>query len=85
MIRNHPKIRIKDIPRLYDIDVFNRCEESGVVLLTLEVWADIHPSLVTIPSELDFTIPYGLLYPLHLSEDVNQFVEIIKEMQSQHC
>ncbi|OCT15041.1 LysR family transcriptional regulator [Paenibacillus pectinilyticus] len=84
LIRNHPKIRIKDIPRLYDIDVFNRCEESGVVLLTLDVWADIHPSLVTIPSDLDFTIPYGLLYPLHPSEDVNQFLEIIKEMQSQH-
>ncbi|NOU65843.1 LysR family transcriptional regulator [Paenibacillus sp. LMG 31461] len=84
LIRNHPKIRIKDIPRLYDIDVFNRCEESGVVLLTLDVWADIHPSLVTIPSDLDFTIPYGLLYPLHPSEEVNQFLEIIKEMQSQH-
>lgn len=80
--RNHPKIRIKDVPRLYDLDVFNRCEESGVVLLTLDAWADIHPSLVTIPSDLDFTIPYGLLYALHPSEDVNQFLEIIKEMQS---
>ncbi|WP_221435247.1 LysR family transcriptional regulator [Paenibacillus anseongense] len=83
MIKNHPKIRIKDIPRLYDIDIFNRCEESGVVLLTLDVWADIHPSLVTIPSDLDFAIPYGLLYPLHPSEDANQFLEIIKKIQFQ--
>jgi len=82
LIRNHPRIRIKDIPRLYDIDIFNRCEESGVVLLTLDVWADIHPSLVTIPSDWDFTIPYGLLYPLNPSEDANQFLEIIKEMQT---
>ncbi|GAB6991788.1 LysR family transcriptional regulator [Paenibacillus pini] len=82
LTRNHPNIRIKDVPRLYDLDVFNRCEESGVVLLTLDAWADIHPSLVTIPCDLDFTIPYGLLYPLHPSEDVNQFLEIIKEMQS---
>ncbi|MEK3724695.1 LysR family transcriptional regulator [Paenibacillus sp. FSL H8-0034] len=82
--RNHPKIRIKDVPRLYDIDVFNRCEESGVVLLTLDAWADIHPSLVTIPSDLNITIPYGLLYPLHPSEDVNTFLEIIKEMQPKH-
>jgi DNA-binding transcriptional LysR family regulator len=79
LIRNHPKVRIKDVPRLYDLEVFNRCEQTGTVLLTLDAWADIHPSLVTIPSDLDFTIPYGLLYPLHPSEEVNRFLEIIKE------
>jgi DNA-binding transcriptional LysR family regulator len=84
LIRNHPQIQIKDVPRLYDLDVFNRCEESDTVLLSLDAWSDIHPSLVTIPSDLDFTIPYGLLYPLNPSEDVNQFLEIIKEMQSKH-
>lgn len=77
----HPQIRIKDVPRLYDLDVFNRCEESNTVMLTLEAWADIHPSLVTIPSDLDFTVPYGLIYPLHPSKEVGQFLEIIKEMR----
>ncbi|MGF9699943.1 LysR family transcriptional regulator [Paenibacillus sp. MABNR03] len=77
----HPQIQIKDVPRLYDLDVFNRCEESNTVMLTLEAWADIHPSLVTIPSDLDFTVPYGLIYPLHPSKEVGQFLEIIKEMQ----
>ncbi|KRE46397.1 LysR family transcriptional regulator [Paenibacillus sp. Soil724D2] len=84
LIRNHPQIRIKDVPRLYELDVFNRCEESNTVMLTLEAWTDIHPSLVTIPSDLDFAIPYGLLYPLHPSEEVNQFLEIIIEMQCMH-
>lgn len=81
LIMNHPQIRIKDVPRLYDLDVFNRCEESNTVMLTLEAWADIHPSLVTIPSDLDFEVPYGLIYPLHPSEEVDQFLEIIIEMQ----
>ncbi|GMK44226.1 LysR family transcriptional regulator [Paenibacillus glycanilyticus] len=81
LIMNHPQIRIKDVPRLYDLDVFNRCEESNTVMLTLEAWADIHPSLVTIPSDLDIEIPYGLIYPLHPSQEVDQFLEIIKEMQ----
>lgn len=80
LINNHPQIRIKEVPRLYDLDVFNRCEESNTVMLTLEAWTDIHPSLVTIPSDLDFAVPYGLLYSLHPSEVVNQFIEIIKEM-----
>lgn len=70
--------------RLFDLEVFNRCEESGAVLLTLDAWVDIHPSLVTIPVDWDFTIPFGLLYPLHPSEDVNQFLGIIKEMQSKY-
>lgn len=82
LIENHPQIRIKEVPRLYDLDGFNRCEESNTVMLTLEAWADIHPSLVTIPSDLDFAVPYGLLYSLHPSEVVNQFIEIIKEMNS---
>ncbi|RUS46888.1 LysR family transcriptional regulator [Cohnella sp. AR92] len=81
LIKSHPQIRIKDVPRLFDLDVFNRCEESNTVMLTLEAWADVHPSLVTIPSELDFFVPYGLLYPLHPSEEVKQFIEIIKEWQ----
>lgn len=81
-IKNHPKIHIKSVPRLYDIDVFNRCGQSNVVLLTLDAWTNVHPSLVTIPSDLDFTIPYGLMYPLNPSEYVNEFLEIIKEFQS---
>lgn len=83
LARNHPQIRIKDIPRLYDFDVFNRCVESDTVLLTLEAWTDIHPSLVTLPSDLEYTVPYGLLYPLHPSEEVHQFLEIIKAMPSE--
>lgn len=77
LLRDHPKIKIKDVPRLYDLDVFNRCEEIGAVLLTLEAWADVHPSLVTIPVDLDFTLSYGLMYPLSPSAEVQQFIEII--------
>ncbi|QHW29452.1 LysR family transcriptional regulator [Paenibacillus rhizovicinus] len=80
LIKNHPQIRMKEVPRLYDLDVFNRCEESNTVMLTLEAWADIHPSLVTIPSDLDFALPYGLLYPLHPSEELHQFIALIQEM-----
>ncbi|NRT35795.1 LysR family transcriptional regulator [Clostridium beijerinckii] len=83
-IKNHPEIHIKSVPRLYDIDVFNRCGQNNLILLTLDAWSDIHPSLVTIPSDLDFTIPYGLFYPLNPSKDVIEFLEIIKEMQTNH-
>lgn len=83
LMQHHPQIRIKDIPRLFDIDVFNRCEESNTLLLSLDTWSDIHPSLVTLPSELNYTVPYGLLYPVHPSEEVNRFVDILKEQRAQ--
>ena len=34
--RSHPDIRIEDTPRFYDLSVFNRCAETGHVLLTVE-------------------------------------------------
>lgn len=77
---SHPQIQIEDAPPHYDIDVFNHCEQSEAVLLTLDAWEDIHPSLVTIPSDLDYTIPFGLLYPINPSEGAKQFLEAVKNI-----
>lgn len=65
-------------PLFYDLETFNSCETSGALLLTLEAWAGIHPSLVTLPVEWDFTVPYGLLFSRELSEDAASFLDIIK-------
>ncbi|MDF2870192.1 MAG: LysR family transcriptional regulator [Anaerocolumna sp.] len=75
----HPAIEIEDTPYSYDIEVFNRCEQSGAVLLTIDNWKNIHPALVTIPTECDCTIPYGIMYPLNPSEGVKRFLEAIKK------
>lgn len=79
--RNHPAIQIEDTPHFYDISVFNRCAETNNVLLTLECWQEVHPALVTIPVNWDYSSPYGLLYALEPSEDVQRFVERIQEIQ----
>ena len=76
--REHPQIRIEDMPRFYDISVFNRCAETGNVLLTLECWKDVHPGLVTIPVDWDYQIPYGLLYAPDPPEDVRRFVKAVE-------
>lgn len=82
LLRNHPQIQIEDTPQFYDISVFNRCAETGNVLLTLECWKDVHPALVTLPVDWDYTITYGLLYALDPPEDVRRFVELVKETQA---
>ena len=38
--KNHPLIHIEDTPQFYDLSVFNRCAETGNVLLTIECWQD---------------------------------------------
>ena len=72
---NHPKIHIEDTPQFYDLSVFNRCAETGKVLLSAECWKDVHPGLVTIPVEWDYSIPYGLLYSTDAPDDALRFVE----------
>lgn len=77
--RNHPQIHIEDTPQFYDMSVFNRCAETGNVLLTIECWQDVHPGLVSVPVNWDYSIPYGLLYSLNAPEDVLRFVNVVKE------
>lgn len=72
--QNHPQIKIEDAGYFYDLAVFNRCAETGSVLLTLECWQDVHPSLVTLPVEWPYRVPYGLLYAKDPGEDVRKFV-----------
>ena len=79
---NHPKIHLEDTPHFYDISVFNRCAETGNVLLTLECWQDVHPALVTLPVNWDYAIPYGLIYALEPSEDVKRFVQAVTRIRA---
>ena len=79
VVTEHSEIQIKDAPHQYDIDVFNRCEEGCAVLLTLDGWKDVHPSLVTIPVDWEYTMPYGMLYPRKPSNSVQLFVRALQE------
>lgn len=78
---HHPKIHIEDTPQFYDLSVFNRCAETGNVLLTIECWQEVHPGLVSIPVNWDYSIPYGLLYSLNAPEDVLRFVDTVRASQ----
>lgn len=74
---HHPEIQIEDTPQFYDMSVFNCCAESGKVLLTLECWQEVHPGLISIPVNWDYSIPYGLLYSFDAPEDVLRFVDTV--------
>lgn len=80
--KNHPQIQIEDTPHFYDLSVFNRCAETGKVLLTIECWQEVHPGLVSIPVNWDYSIPYGLLYSNQAPEDVLQFVRAAENLST---
>ena len=86
LTRDHPSIQIEDTPHFYDISVFNRCAQTGNVLLFLDCWQEVHPALVSIPVDWDYSLPYGLLYALEPTEEVARFVTAVEAEQrhSQH-
>lgn len=75
----HPHISILDMPHFYDTSVFNECERRGCIMETLDIWKDVHPSIVTIPMEWDYKMPYGIVYAKQPSETVKSFIDIIKD------
>ena len=77
-IEKHPKIKIEDTSQFYDMEVFNHCVQTHNVMITLECWKDVHPSLVTIPVEWDYPIPYGLLYCKTPTDDIIKFLKVIE-------
>lgn len=74
ILQNHSEIKIVDF-EFYDMNVFNRCENSNDVLLAIPGWANVHPLLKVIPVEWEHSIPYGLLYSPKPSETVRNFLK----------
>ena len=73
----HPQIVFEDAHYFYDLETFNTCEVTGSLLLTLDAWADIHPSLVTLPVDWNFSVPYGLLFSQNPSDEAICFLNKI--------
>lgn len=79
-LESYGEVKIEDTPRFYDVEVFNICEQTGAVLLTLDCWKDVHPSLVTIPVKWDYALPYGILYSANCGIDVQNIIDVISTL-----
>lgn len=75
----YPQIILEDVGYFYDLDTFNRCEEQGCLLLTLDVWNHIHPSLIILPVSWHYQMPYGLLYQKNPSKQVKACLKEIEK------
>lgn len=74
--QNHPKIEFQDIA-YYEYSTFNQAVADQVAMISASCYADVHPLLVTIPVDWDYTMPYGLLYAKEPAKEVLQFIMAI--------
>ncbi len=82
ILESHPRIKIVDAPNFYDTSIFNECEQMNYLMETLDIWTDIHPSLVTLPMEWEYAISYGIVYAKKPSKAVSEFIGIIQNSMS---
>ena len=77
LTQNHPEIIIKDFD-LYDIGIFNRCEQSRDVLVAIKSWSIVHPLMRVIPVDWSYTMPVGIMYSPEPSETVGRFIDALQ-------
>ncbi|MBD5559036.1 MAG: hypothetical protein HDQ87_01555 [Clostridia bacterium] len=45
---------------------------------TLDIWSDVHPSLVTLPMDWGYEIPYGVTYSERPSPTTTKFLDALR-------
>lgn len=75
---NHNRIHIVDFD-FYNVDIFNRCENSDDILMVTKAWVGVHPLLKIIPVEWEHTIPYGMLHSPQPSKTVQCFLTAVQK------
>lgn len=75
--RSHPEVSVVDSARFYDLTTFNEAERRGALLVSLGIWADVHPGLVNVPVAWDAALPFGILHAAEPSEHLAAFLTAI--------
>lgn len=78
--QDFPHIQVKDISSHYHLDMFNRCMEGMDIMLSLDIWRDIHPGLVHIPLDIHETIPCGFMYSNAPNPETQLFLDAVRSL-----
>lgn len=79
ILQNHNGINIIDFD-FYDVNIFNQCENSNDILITIPQWAAVHPLLKILPVEWEYTVPFGLMYSTTPSEQVKSLLQAVQQI-----
>lgn len=78
---SHPEIQLVDTPDFYDMEAFNACEQRGYMMEVPDIWSEVHPSIVTLPVEWDYEMPFGVVYAQKPTRAFSNFIRRIEALQ----
>lgn len=81
LMKNHPEINIVDFD-LYNVEVFNRCENNNEVLLAFKSWESVHPLIRIILMKWNYTMPFGILHSKTPSDKVRRLIDAINRLKN---
>lgn len=82
IVQGSPGAHIIDTANFYDMNLFNRCAERHGMMVSLELWKNIHPALVHIPLDVPEAISCGFLYANAPSPETREFLDAIQKLAS---
>ena len=80
IIRDYPSVRIID-SNYYGVDTFALCEMNSYILITQPVYEDIHPNLITVPLQTNYSMPYGLVYAKEPTAATLKFIHAVRKLK----
>lgn len=80
LLSKKPSIILEEIP-FFNVKAFNQCVNENKLMIVIPEWKNIHPMLKIVPVKWEYTIPFGIMYSKQPSNDVQYFLNKIKELQ----
>lgn len=74
--------RITEVP-FYTMELFADCELNKRAIVTIDLWEDIHPNLVSIPLAKPHSMPYGLIFSQHPSAQAMELYRAAKKITTE--
>lgn len=74
---NHPSAQIEDFD-FFDLNVFNRCENTDSLMIAVPQWQRVHPLLKLIPVQWTHTVSFGLMYSPKPSLVIQEFLKAVR-------
>ncbi|WP_251197276.1 LysR family transcriptional regulator [Anaerotardibacter muris] len=66
-----------------NVDMFNRCEEEGALLVAIDPWKDVHPLLSCKPVAWGYEVPFGIMHAPEPSAKVQTLLDAVSVLTAQ--
>lgn len=72
-------IEVEEFPFI-NVDIFNRCVESGELLVGIDPWETVHPLLIAKPVNWDYSLLFGIMHAPEPTDHVRQLLDAVAEV-----